>query len=51
MDWEIFLEFCRNPHRGLDKELRGEPNTALILEVGTTQFGELLEKDQPSVWI
>lgn len=30
MDWEVFLN-CRNPHRGLDKELRGEPNAALIL--------------------
>lgn len=30
MDWEVFLS-CRNPHRGLDKELRGEPNTVLIL--------------------
>lgn len=30
MDWEVFLN-CRNPPRGLDKELRGEPNAALIL--------------------
>ena len=28
VDWEVFLS-CRNPHRGLDKELRGEPNTGL----------------------